>query len=404
MFCEEIKLKSGQKRWVCVADGPPDPATGKRNQISRRGKSKKEAMNRVNEAIYSLQKDGIDQRVGQNMTFDKLASEWIETYELTGVKRGTVRIREKEIKILNKHIAKMPIIDITHSKYQKLLNKISQEYARNTVSGVHVCASMIFKYGVKDRLIKDNPATGAIVPKKRRTVEEIETETIEEGYLTNEEVESFLYAVTNHGLDLDIERFYLLAFTGMRSGELCALKWSDIDFRNNTIRITKTLYNEDNNMRKYELTPPKTDGSIRTIEVEKSIMDLLKSHRKRQMKVTSRYRQEELNEYHDGNFVFCRINGYPYIQKTIINRMARLLEHTNIKKNATPHIFRHTHISMLTEAGVDLNTIMERVGHDDMQTTLKIYTHVTNKMKKDASEKMTSTFGNILHNINSNLF
>lgn len=83
--------------------------------------------------------------------------------------------------------------------------------------------------------------------------------------------------------------------------------------------------------------------------------------------------------------------------------MARLLEHTNIKKDATPHIFRHTHISMLTEANVDLNTIMERVGHD-MQTTLKIYTHVTNKMKKDASEKMTSTFGNILHNINSNLF
>lgn len=404
MFCEEIKLKSGQKRWVCVADGPPDPATGKRNQISRRGKTKKEATNRVNDAIYSLQKDGIDKRVGQNMTFDILAAEWIETYALTGVKRATVRIREKEIKILNTHIAKMPILDISHSKYQKILNKISQDYARNTVSGVHVCASMIFKYAVKDRLIKDNPATGAVVPKKRRTVEEIETATIEEGYLTSEEVASFLNEVTTCGLDLDIERFYLLAFTGMRSGELCALKWSDIDFRNNTIRITKTLYNEDNNMRKYELTPPKTDGSIRTIEVEKSIMDLLKSHRKRQMKVTSRYRHEELNEYHDGNFVFCRVNGYPYIQKTIINRMARLLEHTNIKKDATPHIFRHTHISMLTEAGVDLNTIMERVGHDDMQTTLKIYTHVTNKMKKDASEKMTSTFGNILHNINSNLF
>lgn len=404
MFCEEIKLKSGQKRWVCVADGPSDPTTGKRNQISRRGKTKKEAMNRVSDAIYSLQKDGIDQRVGQNMTFDKLAAEWIETYSLTGVKRGTIRIREKEIKILNKHIAKMSIFDISHSRYQKFLNKISQDYARNTVSGVHVCASMIFKYAVKDKLIKDNPATGAVVPKKRRTVEEIETETIEEGYLTNEEVESFLNAATNHGMDLDIERFYLLAFTGMRSGELCALKWSDIDFRNNTIRITKTLYNEDNNMRKYELTPPKTDGSIRTIEVEKSIMDLLKSHRKRQMKATSSYRQEELNEYHEGNFVFCRINGYPYIQKTIINRMARLLEHTNIKKDATPHIFRHTHISMLTEAHVDLNTIMERVGHDDMQTTLKIYTHVTNKMKKDASEKMTSTFGNILQNINSNLF
>lgn len=404
MFCEEIKLKSGQKRWVCVADGPADPATGKRNQISRRGKTKKEAMQRVNDVIDSLKKDGIDQRLSKNMTFDVLAAEWLFNYSLTGVKRATVRIREKEIKILNKHMGKTPISNITHSSYQKLINQLSNDYARTSVKGVHTCAGMIFEYAIRDKLIKDNPVKGTIIPKKRKTVEEIESETIEQGYLEKHEVNDFLNAVTQHGLDLDIERFYLLAFTGMRSGELCALKWSDIDFRTNTIRITKTLYNENNNMRQYELTPPKTDGSVRTIEVESKIMDLLKSHRKRQMKITAKYREEELNEYHDGNFVFCRINGYPFIQKTIITRMARLLTFTNIKKNATPHIFRHTHISMLTEAGVDLNTIMERVGHDDMQTTLKIYTHVTNKMKKDASEKMSNTFGNILQNINYKLF
>lgn len=404
MFCEEIKLKSGQKRWVCVADGPPNPATGKRNQITRRGKTKKEAMNRVNDAIYALQKDGIDQRIGRNMTFDTLADEWIATYALTGVKRGTIRIREKEIKILNRFIAKTPISNISHSTYQKIINEIAPDYARTTVQGVNTTAGMIFRYAVRDKLIKDDPTVGVVIPKKRKTVEEIESEPIEQGYLDKSEITDFLNAVTKHGLDLDIERFYLLAFSGMRSGELCALKWSDIDFRNNTIRITKTLYNENNNMKEYELTPPKTDGSIRTIEIEKSIMELLKSHRKRQLKVTAKYREEELSEYHDGNFVFCRVNGYPYIQKNIINRMARLLAFTQIKKSATPHIFRHTHISMMTEAGVDLNTIMERVGHDDMQTTLRIYTHVTNKMKKDASEKMTSTFGNILQNIDSKLF
>ncbi|MET1031461.1 tyrosine-type recombinase/integrase [Domibacillus tundrae] len=53
-----------------------------------------------------------------------------------------------------------------------------------------------------------------------------------------------------------------------------------------------------------------------------------------------------------------------------------------IKKAATPHIFRHTHISMRAEAEIDIATIMRRVGHDDMKTTMKIYTHVTDKMKK----------------------
>lgn len=95
------------------------------------------------------------------------------------------------------------------------------------------------------------------------------------------------------------------------------------------------------------------------------------------MKVIAQYCHVHPDEYHDGNFVFCRANGYPYVQKNINERMDRLLTYTSIKKSATPHIFRHTHISMLTEAGVDLSTIMERVGHDDAQTTLKIYTHVT---------------------------
>ncbi|QDQ01162.1 site-specific integrase [Lysinibacillus fusiformis] len=404
MFCEEIKLKSGQKRWVCVADGPPDPATGKRNQISRRGKTKKEATNRVNDAILSLEKDGINQRVSKNIVFDELAEEWLATYSLSGVKRATIRIRETEIKILNRFIAKTSIVAITHSTYQKLLNEIAPNYARTTVLGVNITAGMIFKYAIRDKLIKDDPTIGAVIPKKRKTVEEIESEPLERKYLDNLELSDFLNAVTKHGLNLDIERFYLLAFSGMRSGELCALKWSDVDFRNNTIRITKTLYNESNNMKKYELTPPKTEGSVRTIQIEKKIMDLLKFYRKNQMKVIAQYCHVHPDEYHDGNFVFCRANGYPYVQKNINERMDRLLTYTSIKKSATPHIFRHTHISMLTEAGVDLSTIMERVGHDDAQTTLKIYTHVTKNMKNDASEKMSVTFENIMQNINSNVF
>ncbi|MCY9674525.1 tyrosine-type recombinase/integrase, partial [Bacillus pumilus] len=60
------------------------------------------------------------------------------------------------------------------------------------------------------------------------------------------------------------------------------------------------------------------------------------------------------------------------------------------------HIFRHTHISMLTEAGVDIPTIMERVGHSDMKTTMQVYTHVTKKMKENSVNKVSNTFGKLL--------
>ncbi|MER1249814.1 site-specific integrase [Bacillus sp. C10(2022)] len=385
------------KKWLAMADGPKHPVTGKRRQISRRGRTKKEAEQKVLDAIAAMKKYKIDESVVKKMTFEKLAAEWLHHYSLTsGNKKNTIRIRKQEIGILNEYIAKSNIAEITTREYQNILNDlIEEEYARNTVKGVHVTARMIFNYAVTVKLLKDNPVLGAAVPKKRLTVEEIEKNKIEEKYLEKDELEEFLFAVKKFGLDMDLERFYLLAFSGMRSGELCALKWSDVNFETSEIRITKTIYSEKG-MEGYELTPPKTAGSIRTIEIDAQVMEMLKNFQTRQKKRKLRSRIDP-EKYHDENFMFAREDGYPYLQRTLIDRMDRILKKTSIKKKATPHIFRHTHISMLTEAGIDLSSIMERVGHDDMKTTMRIYTHVTKKMKKDASQKVQDTFGNILN-------
>jgi integrase len=102
-------------------------------------------------------------------------------------------------------------------------------------------------------------------------------------------------------------------------------------------------------------------------------------------------------DYHDKNFVFRGPDGYPFIPQKIYKRMLTLLKKTDINKNATPHIFRHTHVSMLAEAGVDLTTIMSRVGHENEKTTLNIYTHVTKKMKLSADAKIKIHFANLLN-------
>lgn len=79
--------------------------------------------------------------------------------------------------------------------------------------------------------------------------------------------------------------------------------------------------------------------------------------------------------------------------------MNLILKKTTITKPAIPHIFRRTHISMVAEAEIDLATIMKRVGHDDEKTTLKIYTHITEKMKRNANEKISNYFSEVLNNI-----
>ncbi|HEY2493162.1 MAG TPA: site-specific integrase [Paenibacillus sp.] len=123
---------------------------------------------------------------------------------------------------------------------------------------------------------------------------------------------------------------------------------------------------EEKYLEKSEFTPPKTNASIRTLDLDESIMGLLESHKKKQA-ASKLINKNLFSDYHNKNFV------------------------------ATPHIFRHTHISMLAEAEVDLKTIMKRVGHDDADTTLKIYTHVTDKMKKNATEKIKNHFADILN-------
>lgn len=394
------KIKANNKqgyKWICTLEGPPDPVTGKRNQIVRRGDTQKEALARAQKVVDDHTKLGVDAKNTKNQTFEKVKDEWLEDYIKTkNVKASTVAVREDQVRIILQYYAKVPIAKMTYKHHQSMLNDLFDKgYSQSTLEGVDVTAKMIMKYAVKHKKRADNPFVDTAIPVKLLTVEEIENDPITEKILEKHELDEFLAAVKEHGLPMDMEIFHLLAFSGLRSGELCALKDTDFFFETNELRVTKTLYCPKNNLMNYMLTPPKTKGSIRRFDVVESVMRGIDRHIERMWSLRETAKQT-MDHYHDANFVFARSDGYPFITKKILKRMERLLVKTSIKKRATPHIFRHTHISMLAEAEVDLKTIMERVGHDDAKTTLKIYTHVTKNMKKSATEKLTKYFSDII--------
>ena len=96
------------------------------------------------------------------------------------------------------------------------------------------------------------------------------------------------------------------------------------------------------------------------------------------------------NTYHDEDFVFTKevkYPGYPENVNTIGIRMARLLSFAKLPTTLTPHSLRHTHVSLLAEAGVSLPEIMERLGHKNDTVTREIYLHVTKTLKKEAAQK-----------------
>ena len=155
-------------------------------------------------------------------------------------------------------------------------------YAENTIAGIHGTARMLFKKAVELDVIKNDPTQYARPPRKQQTLEDIEKENDLPKYLEKEGLATFLRFAHDAGLKDDYAIFITLAYTSMRAGELCALKWSDVDFEELSIRITKTYYNPKNNIMQYELQPPKTKASKRVIDVTNRVTKELGLHQARQ--------------------------------------------------------------------------------------------------------------------------
>ncbi len=395
---QDYETKKG-KRWMFVIENGIDPKTGKRRRIVKRGfKKEKEAKNAAKILEYHLGIRNLETK--SDITFKDMAEEWLSVYSVTDRKISTIRVREHEIGHLNDYFAFYKLKDITKKMYQNCLNglKNKDKLAHNTISGIHGTARMIFKRAMEQDLIIEDPTAYAFIPKDKKTVEEIENTKVEDKYLEKHDLALFL----DKAKEMNEETYtmlFTLAWTGLRAGELVALKWKDIDFEEKTISVTKTYYNPKNNTKNFHLLPPKTDGSIRKIIVEDEVIHLLKRHQIKQKAV----KLQAGKDYFDQDFVFARMNppyfGYPHFIKTIENRMAAVLKQLPaIKKHLTPHSLRHTHTSLLAEAGVELLQIMDRLGHTDDETTTQVYLHITKDRKKEASQK----FGELMRNLSRN--
>lgn len=381
MFCEMINKNT----WRCIADGPQDPITGKRKQISRRGKSKSEAKRRVLEAIEEKKKTKI---YDKKIKFSIFSEHWLKQYNLRGNKGTTIEYREYCISILNTYLDRKAMTDIDTLELQNIFNELfNKGTARSTLLGIRNVAKMIFSFAEKIGLIENNPVEAVFVPKKQQTIEEINGDDISKLYLESNELTSFLSYVDDYKNIVFKTIIYLIAFTGMRPGEAIGLKYNDIDLENKTINIHKTVYAKKGVKGDFELTPPKTASSVRIVDIDELVVE----------KIEYLYKFRKDRGWKVSDFVFGDEKGVPPTVKLLNQAVRRIGAKTSIKKQFRTYILRHTHISLLAEAGVDLNYIMNRVGHKNSNTTTKIYLHVTSGMRKNASEKMHAKFTELLY-------
>ncbi|WP_078379117.1 tyrosine-type recombinase/integrase [Sutcliffiella halmapala] len=391
MHFREVKLKKG-KTIEALSDTLKDPVSGRRRQVSARGKTKKEAKANLEKKLNEIEDYGLLTGKTSKITFAELASFWLEANK-RNLKISAHRSQVYHVKRFGKYIAHIGVSKISRAMYQKVIISMQNDgYSRNTIVNAHTCAKKIFLHAIINNIIKESPADFAVIPKKILTIEEIENNEVEEKYLEHSELKEFLTMVEERGLFNDLEMFYLLSFSGMRIGEVCALKESDIIFFSNEISISKTIYNIDGKMDEYQLLTPKTEKSIRTISIDPKIIDMLKKLSKRQKERKMAMR----DQWHDAGFVFTRDNGFPLSPRFVHYRLKRYEKWVTFNKKLHPHIFRHTHTSMLAEAKASLPAIMKRLGHADGKITTQIYTHVTKKMQSQVDDGLSKILNNML--------
>lgn len=392
--------KRGSKWSYRIYDGTINPKTNRPNQLTISKskefpdgfKTKKEAQTAAATHQHELDRGTYVQE--KEMLFKDLVKSWMAYYEKGGVKTSTVRVRKHESGHLLSYFENAKAKSISRKMYQDAIIDLKNKMAESTLEGVHTTGRMIFSYAVEFDIIKINPTQYAKVPKTQKTVEQIENTKEVPKYLEKDQLSTFLWTAKEQGLEGDYAIFLMMAYSGIRAGELCALKWTDLNSDEGTLSITKTYYNPNNNIKNYVLTPPKTVTSIRNLELSKVVFDELDNVKARQNEIKMQYRKT----YHDKGFVFINTEnypGYPIYIKFIENRMERILDLAGLDTNLTPHSLRHTHTSLLAEAGVGLQEIMERLGHKDDDVTKSVYLHVTKTMKKEASHKFDQLMKNL---------
>ena len=178
---------------------------------------------------------------------------------------------------------------------------------------------------------------------------------------------------------------YIGVFGGLRSGEISALTWDDIDFETGKISVTKSAQYISG--KGSFIKTPKNDSSKRELILPDIALQILKEHRKAQ----TAERLKLGSQWVDENYIFTRQNGKCIFCTTINHWFSKWIAKTDLPQ-ITFHGLRHSNASVLIAHGTNIATVSKRLGHSRISTTSDIYTHAIGKMDYEAANMLDSIF------------
>ncbi|OMD43028.1 site-specific integrase [Paenibacillus odorifer] len=379
-----VKKDEETNKWFYVADVGKKP-NGKRNQKKKRGfKTKREAEKALNELLNQVHLGTYVEP--SKLLYKDYLKQWLEDKQ-TKVRASTLQTYSW---LVENHIipslGQVELAKLTPMLIQQTYTTMMKEskLGSENVQKIHTLVNDSLKRAERWGLIAKNPA--ALVERPRAEKKEIRIWDMKE-------LNVFLWSARESRYYI---AFFLAAWTGMRQGEILGLRWKDIDFDNNTLRVVQTLRHNSTEL----VSTTKTKASNRNIALSNQTIEALQKHRRRLVK--ERLHAGEVYNNHD--LVVCTAVGTPLNSRNLNRTFYDLIKKAKIRRISF-HSLRHTHASLMLASGEHVKIVSERLGHANIRITLDTYSHLLPNMQRDAAQnfdKLMLSGDSLIEAVNQN--
>ena len=331
-------------------------------------KTQKSALKQLHQ-LLDLYRD-VDLTEECRMTLGEWMDKWMDEYMIFTIKENTIKGYRSQIDHqIKPFIGHKQLASLTTADIQKFYNKIKKEgrvhphpihghvLSDSMVRKIHMMLHEAMEVAVRERYIVRNPTDNTTIPKKTTTEKQV---------LDDSQLNRFLEAIQCEPYWHDF--FYVEVMTGLRRGEICGIKWSDIDFNEGTLCIKRSVSTKEGGG--VSIGETKTDAGVRTIIMPPSVATLL-----------WKKRSDAINEW---VFPHYTNPSDPLHPSSAYKKLKTLLKRLELPLLRF-HDLRHTFATQATDGGVDPKNLAGILGHTDASFTLDTYTHVTSDMQRGAS-------------------
>lgn len=363
---------------------------GKRKSVS--GRNLKDVKRRFNEKIYENQQEI---NIKESIKLDDWYKKWMNVYKYDVIRDNTKRYYNQ---IYYKHISpvlgQLKIQEITQLQIRELIKNLGKNgYQYETKNKVKILLVDMFNKAMIDEFVKKNPAKGISV--KRDEEKKVRVLSVEEQSIFFDCCKGTFY-----------DNFFNVAVsTGMRIGEIAALRWKDVDMEKKIIHVKRTLvyqkYDEDEG-KTFHFELPKTKTSLRDIPINRQCEIALKKQYMQKNIVKDKAPVEKIPEEQYRDLLFTTKYNTPLSSQIICDAIKKIVDEINTTRDITDeievfsaHVFRHTFATRCFESGIKPKTVQKYLGHATLQMTMDLYTSVLKEHQMEEMDKLDDVLDKI---------